>query len=1087
MACRVAGSNNTPEKLWDFMMQGKHGSGEIDPLRWETYRSRDARNPKELDKITSRGYFVDGIENFDNMFFGISPKEAEMMDPQQRISLEVCWEALENAGIAPQTLAGSNTAVYMGVNSDDYGKLLLEDLPGIEAWMGIGTAYCGIPNRISYHLNLMGPSTAMDAACASSLVAIHHGRQSLLANETSLAIVGGVNALYGPGLTKVLNKAGAISPEGICRSFDDDSSGYGRGEGAGIVVLKRLDDAVRNQDNIICVLKGSAVGQDGKTNGIMAPNGKAQELVAKNALNAACVDPLSIGYVEAHATSTPVGDPVEVEAIANVYGKGRQADDPCFIGSIKPNIGHLEAGAGVMGFIKAGMAVSRGIVPPQTNLGKLNSRVNWEEAGIQVVREPTAWKDANAIRRAGVSSYGYGGTVSHVVLEQYNDSAEDFPSPGASTGVSQDGLTILALSSPQEKCLASQAETLSSWLLGDGAKQSLPLIATTLATRRGHHGYRAAVVAASHVEAAEALRAFAEDHENSEVMSSRIVTDSNDPGTVWVFSGHGAQWKDMGHSLLDNPVFYEAILPTAAVVQTEAGFSVLQGLKEGDIESSDKVQILTYVMQIGLAAVLKSNGVSPQAIIGHSVGEIAASVVAGALTVQEGAFIVSRRAALYRRVMGQGAMILVSRPFSEMQKELGSQKELVVAIDSSPSSCVVSGATEMVNELAESLKARSVKVAKVKTDIAFHNPTLAKLVEPLAEGLVRYLKPKAPSVKLYSTSLTDPRGQNPRDTRYWTDNMVKPVLLTQAASAAAEDGFKVFLEVSTHPIIAHSIEETLLNAGVEEPAVIPTMNRGKRADRSMLTTVAHLHCVGVPVTWKSQNPMSGNWARNVPTTTWNHQRYLKKVGTGPQNGNVQHDSDTHTLLGQRIRLHGELPTVYVTKLSESTRPFPGKHPLHGTEIIPAAVLINTFYHGTGKKDLYDIVLRVPVALSVPRDVQVTTHRGQVTLVSQLVAGDGDASHDESWLTHTTARYADRNGPSANNAVESTIDVFAVKKRIGSQLKETFSVDYLAEVGVSAMGFPVRISAPSFPTFASYVFLDFFVFCMFATCFSTLRS
>ena len=1069
MACRVAGSNDTPEKLWDFLMQGKHGSGEIDPLRWETYRTRDGRNPKELKKITSRGYFVDGIEDFDNMFFGISPKEAEMMDPQQRLSLEVCWEALENAGIAPQTLAESNTAVYMGVNSDDYGKLLLEDLPGIEAWMGIGTAYCGIPNRISYHLNLMGPSTAVDAACASSLVAIHHGRQSLLLNETNLAIVGGVNALYGPGLTKVLDKAGAISPEGICRSFDDAASGYGRGEGAGIIILKRLDEAERDQDNIISVLKGSAVGQDGKTNGIMAPNGKAQELVAKNALDAAGVDPLSIGYVEAHATSTPVGDPVEVNAVANVYGKGRRADAPCLIGSIKPNIGHLEAGAGVMGFIKASMAVSSGVVPQQANLETLNSRVDWKEAGIQVVQEPTVWKNSGAVRRAGVCSYGYGGTVSHAVIEQYERDAESFNASEALTASSQDELTIVTFSSPQEKCLASQAETLSSWLLSDGAEKSLSSIATTLATRRGHHDYRAAVIAGTHAEAAKALKSFAEDSDDSEAVSGRVVSNVKASGTVWVFSGHGAQWKEMGQSLLDNPTFREAVLPTVPIVQEQAGFSPLEALKNGDIETTDKVQILTYVMQIGITAVLESNGISPQAIIGHSVGEIAASVVAGALTVQEGAFIVSRRAVLYRRVMGQGAMILVSQPFEKTKEELRDRENVVAAIDSSPSSCVVSGAESVVSELAEKLKARNVKVMRVKTDIAFHSPTLAELAEPLANDLVRTTKPKQGSVRLYSTSLADPRGSNLRDARYWTDNMVGPVLLRQAVSAAAEDGFKVFLEVSTHPIIAHSIEETLLSVGVEEHAVIPTMKRGKQPDRSILTAVAHIHCAGSSVSWKSQRLMMGEWARNLPTTTWSHQKYVKSVETDSRSGSLQHDSDTHTLLGQQIQLQGENSTVYVTKLSERTKPFPGKHPLHGTEIIPAAVLIHTFYRATEKKNLYDIVLHVPVALSVPRNVQIVTHQGQIKLVSQLVSGESNDAQDQSWLTHTTGHYTYINPSSTDDIVGSSIEVSAVQTRIRSQIKDNFSIDYLAEVGVSEMGFPV--SALSVP-------LSFSVHCFF---------
>ena len=1052
-------------------MARKDGCGDLDALRWEPYRSRNRRNGKELDKITSRGYFVPNIADFDNMFFGISPKEAENMDPQQRISLEVCWEALESAGIPPQSLAGSNTAVYMGVNSDDYGKLLLEDLSGIEAWMGIGTAYCGIPNRISYHLDLMGPSTAMDAACASSLVAIHHGRQSLLAGETDLAIVGGVNALYGPGLTKVLDKAGAVSPEGLCRSFDDESKGYGRGEGAGIVILKRMDDALKNQDNIIAVLKGSAVGQDGRTNGIMAPNGKAQELVARKALDAGGIDPLSVGYVEAHATSTPVGDPVEVTAMSNVYGKGRKAEHPCLIGSIKPNIGHVEAGAGVMGFIKAIMAVNKGVVPPQANLSKLNTRVNWQEAGLQVVREPTKWKETDTIRRASICSYGYGGTVSHAVVEEFCDNREKFPTTGRVDGEPKDEMMILTFSAPQEKRIAIQAGVIASWILGEGTQHSLSSIATTLATRRGHHDYRAAIVASHHEEAAEALKALASGSDHSKSVSRRVVSSSGNQGSVWVFSGHGAQWKEMGQDLILNPVFYEATLVVEATVQTEAGFSALQALKDGDMESSDTVQILTYVMQIGLAAILKSKGVTPQAIIGHSVGEIAASVVADALTAREGALIVCRRAALYRRVMGRGTMVLVSRPFAEIQSELGERTDIVAAIDSSPSSCVVSGLTGIVGEFAESWKGRGIKVIKVKTDVAFHSPSLNELVEPLSESLARSLEPKYPSVQLYSTSLTDARGQDLRDTKYWTNNMINPVLLTQAVTAAASDKFKIYLEVSSHPVVSHSIEEILLNAGFEDPAVLATMNRGKPAERSILLSIASLHCTGVPIFWNSQVTMCGDWAHNVPSTHWIRQRHVKQVSSEPLNNSSGHDSDTHTLLGQRISIPSTSLTVYTTILSESTRPFPGQHPLHGTEIVPAAVLINTFYHGTGKRDLHDIVLRVPVALSAPREVQLTRQQGRVRLTSRLVQEMGEeveeAVEDQSWMTHTTGRYYDKAGLFANDEVNAAVDIAAIKGRIGARLKDTFSIDYLAGVGVSAMGSPVCISP-----FASIVCIPF---------------
>ena len=1047
MACRVAGGNDTPEKLWEFMMNQKDGSGEIDPLRWEPYRRRDARNAKELDKTTSRGYFVKDLEDFDSSFFSISPKEAEMMDPQQRLSLEVCWEALESAGIPPQSLAGSNTAVYVGVNSDDYGKLLLEDLPGIEAWMGIGTAYCGIPNRISYHLDLMGPSTAVDAACASSLIAIHHGRQSLLAGETNLAIVGGVNALYGPGLTKVLDKAGAVSPEGLCRSFDDESRGYGRGEGAGIVILKRIHDAQENGDNILAVLKGSAVAQDGRTNGIMAPNGKAQELVAMNALNTAGINPSTIGYVEAHATSTPVGDPVEVTAVSNVYGKGRSAHEPCYIGSIKPNIGHLEAGAGVMGFIKAVMAVNKGIIPPQANLSKLNSRVNWEKAGVQVVREPTHWKSPEALRRAGICSYGYGGSVSHAVIEEFRAERGEFPALGDGDDDTTQGPNVLVLSAPQQKRIASQAKAYQSWIVGDGKLHSLSSIAATLATRRGYHDHRAAFVVDSHEDAADTLKAFSDGNSGPWSISSRVLESSDSRKSVWVFSGHGAQWKEMGQQMLQNKVFRKAIAPLDPLVKTEAGFSAMEALKLGDFGASDMVQILTFVMQIGLAAVLQSKGIAPDAIVGHSVGEIAASVVAGALTAKEGAIIVCRRAVLYRRVMGLGSMVLVNVPFSEIQQEVGNRQDIAAAIDSSPSSSVVSGSANVVADFAKVWKDRGIKVIQVKTDVGFHSPLLNDLVEPLSKALAQTLRPTSPSIKLYSTSLADPRGQDPRDIHYWTNNMVKPVLLTRAIQAAVEDGFRVFLEASSHPIVSQSIEETLIHNDLEDYAVIPTMTRGSPAEKSILYSLAQLHCKGISVSWKSQMPR--DWAPGVPTTSWHHQRYVKQIGTGPLESAEVHDSDKHTLLGQRIPIFGENMTVYTTKLDQNTKPFPGSHPLHGTEIVPAAVLINTFYHGTGKRSLSDIVLHVPVAISAPRSIQVSIQQGQVKLTSRLIRTEEQSSDEESWVTHTTGRFADQDDDEAKRPV----DIPAIKTQIGSKLKDTFSIDYLSGVGVSAMGFP----------------------------------
>ncbi|KAJ2990548.1 hypothetical protein NUW58_g2894 [Xylaria curta] len=1006
LACRVAGGNNSAEQLWSSILAKRDASSEIPSWRWEPYLRRDWRNAQELKKTTSRGYFLDAIENFDPAFFGISPKEAEQMDPQQRLSLEVTWEALENAGINPISLSGSDTAVYMGVNSDDYSKLLLEDLPNVDAWMGIGTAYCGVPNRISYHLNLMGPSTAVDAACASSLVAIHHGHQSILLGESKIAIVGGVNALIGPGLTRVLDKAGAVSPEGKCLSFDDSAHGYGRGEGAAVIILKRLSDAIKDGDDIKAVLKGSAVAQDGKTNGIMAPNGKAQELVARQALEQANVDAGTIDYVEAHATSTPLGDPTEVGAISAVYGHGANRRNPVTIGSVKPNVGHLEAGAGVVGFIKAVLAINKAQFPPQANLEKLNSKVDWTGSGVRVLQEASTWFEPDRHpRRAAICSYGYGGTVSHAVIEQ-----SSFITPSTRADSGPGGSILLVVSAPKENRVSGQASALVNWLsTPEGKSKDLASIANTLALRRAHHDYRAAFVVDSHDQAIEALHAFTagkQTKDQQEACSQGVIIS---PGTkrdvVWVFSGHGAQWKEMGKELINSsPVFYEAIQPLDHITQAENGFSAIEALRNGDfIDESDRVQVMTYVIQIGIAAVLRSKGIRPSAVIGHSVGEIAATVVAGSLTPEEGALIVTKRANLYDSVKGQGAMFLVNVPFEQVRGELGEEGDVVAAIDSSPSSCVISGELHAVEAYAEEVRNRGVNAIKVATDIAFHSrQTLNPLSSALKDALINAnIQPCPASIPLYSTSNTDPRFPGLRDVDYWIRNMVNPVHLTSAVRAAASDGYRMFLEVSSHPIVAHSVDETLMDCGGvidDEFSVLPTLRRNKSAKTCVLQAIGSLFVRGAEVDFRKQ--LGCRWSPPVPGTQWIHKPIWRKVESGISSTatDLTHDVDTHTLLGLRNQIGGTNTILYTTKLDNNSKPFPGSHPLHGTEIVPAAVLVNTFYHATKSGTLSNITLRVPVAVNAPRDVQVVVVDDNVKITSRLQqqqdGGNGGKSEDD---------------------------------------------------------------------------------------------
>ncbi|MDQ2637631.1 MAG: polyketide synthase, partial [Actinomycetota bacterium] len=392
IGCRVAGSITTPAQFWRFLCDGGSAVSEVPAERWEPYLRRDPRNAAVLREVTRWGTFLDDLPGFDAEFFGVSPREAELMDPQQRLALEVSWEALEHAGVPPRSLAGSDTAVLMGVNSDDYGKLVMEDLAGIEAWTGIGTSLCGIANRVSHLLDLRGPSVALDAACAASLVAVHQACQMLRAGETSLALAGGVSALIGPGLTRVLDVAGATAPDGRCKTFDAAADGYGRGEGAGVVVLKRLTDALHDGDHVYAVVRGGAVAQDGRTVGIMSPNGDAQAEMFRRACLSAGVSPSSVDFVEAHGTGTPAGDPTEVRALSSVYGVDRPADAPCRIGSVKPNVGHLEGGAGIIGLIKAALALHHEAIPPTAGLHTLTPAVDWANSGLRVPTEVEQWK-----------------------------------------------------------------------------------------------------------------------------------------------------------------------------------------------------------------------------------------------------------------------------------------------------------------------------------------------------------------------------------------------------------------------------------------------------------------------------------------------------------------------------------------------------------------------------------------------------------------------------------------------------------------------------------------------------------------------
>lgn len=1038
IGCRLAGDVNTPADFWRFLLDSGTAVGEVPAERWEPYLRRDPRNAAILKATTHKGSFLSDLPGFDAEFFGVSPREAELMDPQQRLALEVSWEALEDAGVPPRSLAGSDTAVLMGVNSDDYGKLVMEDLPGIEAWTGIGTALCGIANRVSHLLDLRGPSVALDAACAASLVAVHQACQLLRAGETSLALAGGVSALIGPGLTRVLDVAGATAPDGRCKSFDESADGYGRGEGAAVVVLKRLADAQRDNDRVLAIVRGGAVAQDGKTVGIMSPNGAAQEQMFRRTCRTAGIDPASIGFVEAHGTGTPTGDPVELTALSAVYGAGR-ADQPCVVGSVKPNTGHLEGGAGVVGLVKATLALHHEAIPPTAGVRTPTTAVDWTTNGLRVNTETESWPRAAQPRRAAVCSYGYGGTIAHVLLEEA-------PAPAAVETPKDTSYQVIPMSGRSPSRLSANAEALGDHLRS--AHHALNDVAATLWSRRTHEPVRAAIIAEDHKELIVGLDALGNGERNSSVATGSVVPGAAG-GAVWVCSGHGSHWVGMGAELLrEEPDFAAVIDAIDPVFGAELGFSARAALTSGEHGGTDQVQALTFAMQVGLAAVLRSRGAAPAAVIGHSVGEVAACVIAGVFDLTDGARVACYRARGFRSVQGKGAMALVALSFAEAEQRLAGQTQVVAAISASPESTVISGTADEVRAIAADWSAEGIVTREVNTDVAFHSPAMDDLTAELAR-LTGALSPQAPTIPLYSTAMTDPRSSALRGPDYWVANLRGRVRFTEAVTAAAEDGHRLFLEIAAHPVVSHSIVDTLSHAGIDDYAVLPLHRRNMPEVRSVTTAIAALHCHGAPVTL---HPSPARWAHDLPGTQWQHRRFWRTPAAPPGGGAV-HDPQANTLLGGRLEVTAAVPAkVWQTQLDMDTRPYPGDHPVQGTEIIPAAVLLNTFLTAGGGA-LADVRLRTPVAPGRARSVQVVLQDRALALASRIEDADSGADSDGGgWLTHCTAVAA----AGTENPLPA-VDIVAARARCTETLPAGHVVDTLADLGVAAMGFPWEIT------------------------------
>lgn len=1040
MGCRFPGGINSPTAFWELLQNNLDALGQVPPDRWQSYAARGPDYARAVGRAIKFGGYLDDIEGFDADFFGISPREAELMDPQQRVTLEVAWEALENAGIAPSSLAGTDTSVFMGVCCDDYGRRLLEDLPRLEAWTGIGSSMCAVANRVSYALDLRGPSVVIDTACSASLVAVHQACQSLRSGETSLALAGGVMLVASPSFALVLDAAGALSPDGTSKAFDAAANGYVRSEGCAVLALKRLADAQRDGDQVLAVVRGSAVCQDGRTNGIMAPSQDAQAHLVRQACNNAGVPVASIDYVEAHGTGTSVGDPIEIRALTATVGADRTPEQPCLIGSVKTNIGHLEAASGIAGIIKVVLALRSGQIPATLSRAGLNPNIDWDGSGLRVVTENTAWPESGEHpRRGGVGNYGYGGTLAHVIVEQ----APVIEATGA--GSEPAACTMLfPLSGASSAGLRANAARLAGWLRTD-EDTPLTAIGHTLAHGRSALGMRACVVAADRSELAGRLEQLAEDRPAIGLSSGQVLRGAVSPAAVWVFSGHGAQWSGMGRDLLrTEPLLGETFDEIEEIYQAELGFSPRQAVLDGDLGDVGQIQAMTFAMQVGLARIWRGYGLEPAAIIGHSVGEIAASVAAGMLELPAAARLICRRSRLLRRVAGQGAMVMVNLPYEQAAARLAGRADVTAAIAASPVSTVLSGSTAAVEQVLEQWQSEGLTLRRVNSDVAFHSAQMDELVpDLLAEVAGTVAHPGRTPV--YTTALEDPRANPPREAGYWAANLRNPVRFAEAVAAAADDGHRIFLEVSTHPVVAHSILETLAARGLSDGVVIATLKRERPEQRTLLDNLGTLHCLGVPLDWSALYPTRA--LADLPTTAWQHRRYWAEAVQPPPQGHLQHDVDSHTVLGHHTLVQGSSPvSLWQTRIDDLSRPYPGGHKVLSTEILPAAVVLTSFLAAAGS-GLTDVVLRVPVALTTFRDLQVVRQDDSLRLSSRLA----DQANDQSWLTHSTAEVAKASDSDAGRLEP------ALAENCAEVLDPACVMDRLHAIGVVGIGFPWQVS------------------------------
>ncbi|WP_189748634.1 type I polyketide synthase, partial [Streptomyces nojiriensis] len=891
MSCRFPGGVRSPEELWQLLASGGDALSQFPADRgWDVEALYDPDPNAQGTSYTREGGFLSDAAAFDPAFFGISPREALAMDPQQRLLLETSWEVFERAGIDPETLRGSQSGVFVGTNGSDYSHLVRGAADGLEGHLATGSAGSVVSGRLSYTFGLEGPAVTVDTACSASLVALHLAVQALRSGECSMALAGGVTVMSTPGTFIEFSRQRGLSTDGRCKAFSADADGFSPAEGVGMLLVERLSDARRNGHPVLAVVRGTAINQDGASNGLTAPNGPSQQRVIRQALANARLTTAEVDVVEAHGTGTTLGDPIEAQALLATYGQDRPADRPLLLGSVKSNIGHAQAAAGVAGVMKMVLAMQHGVLPQSIHIAEPTPHVDWSAGEVALLTEQRAWPETGGRPwRAGVSSFGFSGTNAHAIIEQA-PAEQGSDEPG--TPASPTPHPLLTATTPQdpgsdrrtplpwpltaktEKALRGQAERLLNHLATRPDLRSVD-VGHSLATTRTAHDRRAVLIGREPGEHLAGLAALAAGGTAPLLVQGSVIGGK----TAFVFPGQGSQWVGMAVALLDaSPVFAARVDECAKALEPFTDWSLVDVLRGADgapsLDRVDVVQPALFAVMVSLAEVWRAAGVRPGAVIGHSQGEIAAACVAGILSLEDAARVVALRSQVIGRVLaGLGGMVSVPLPAEDVRERIApwGEERISVAAVNGPSSVVVSGEVQALEELLASCEADGVRAKRIAVDYASHSAQVELLREEL-DTLLAPIVPRAAEVPFLSTVTGEWVSGTELDAGYWFRNLRQTVELEQATRTLLEQGFGVFVESSPHPVLTVGMQETVEDAG-REAAILGSLRRNEGGLERFWLSLGEAYVRGVAVDWDAVFAGTGAQRVDLPTYAFQSQRF----------------------------------------------------------------------------------------------------------------------------------------------------------------------------------------------------------------------